>query len=155
MAMRASVLIALLWLAGCGHASAVQNPAPVAAASSTDATEQAILDALPRRGWTVEEVTPGRIVAFLSIRSHLLRCEISYDAQKVRVEYLDSDRLDAQRGKSGTLYAHRNVNTWMTRLAQDIQAAVDKAANAEPLAADTAGAESVAEEPAPVAPTAP
>lgn len=97
------------------------------AAASTDATEQAILDALPRHGWSVEEVTPGRIVAFLSIRSHLLRCEITYDEQKVRVEYLDSDRLDAQRTKSGNFYAHRNVNTWMKRLAADIEAAVRKA----------------------------
>ena len=139
MAMRASFLIAILWLAGCGHASVVQNPAPVSAASSSDATEQAILDALPRRGWSVEEVTPGRIVAFLSIRSHLLRCEITYDAQKVRVEYLDSDRLDARRTKSGTVYAHRHVNSWMTHLASDIQMAIDKAA-AAPSSAQAAAA---------------
>ncbi len=135
MAMKASVLIAALWLTACGHAAIVQNPAPIHAAPSVDATEQAILDALPRHGWSVEDVRPGRIVAFLSIRSHLLRCEITYDAEKVRVEYLDSDRLDAQRTKSGSLYAHRHVNTWMTTLARDIQTSLAKTPAAPALAA--------------------
>ncbi len=127
MVMRASVLVMTLWLAACGHAAVVQNPTPLPAAPSPDATEQAILDALPLHGWSAEDVKPGRIVAFLSVRSHLLRCEIGYDAQKVRVEYLDSDRLDAKRTKDGAVSAHRRVNAWMKTLASDIQSTLSKA----------------------------
>jgi len=122
------VLLAAMWLAGgCFGGTLVQNPPPLTAASSTDATEQAILDALPRHGWSTEEVTPGRIVAFLSVKSVLLRCEITYDAQNVRIAYLDSDKLDAERNKRGEVYAHGKVNKWMRRLARDIQVGVSKA----------------------------
>lgn len=118
---------AALGAGGCWRGSVVRNPSPVAAAHSSEVTEQAILDALPKHGWTVEDVGEGRIVAFLSVRSHLLRCEISYDQSKVHVKYLDSDRLDAKRGRSGSLHVHRNVNTWMKTLAADIEAAIGTA----------------------------
>ena len=85
------------------------------------------MDALPRHGWSTEEVAPGRIVAFLSNRAFLLRCEIRYDERDVRIEYLDSDKLDAQVGKGGQVTAHRKVNSWMLKLARAIQAAVNKA----------------------------
>ncbi len=121
------VLAAILLAGGCfGGADRVQNPASLTAASSTDATEQAILDALPHHGWSTEEVTPGRIVAFLSVKSVLLRCEITYDAQNIRIAYLDSDKLGAQRNKRGEVSAHRKVNKWMATLARDIQVGVKK-----------------------------
>lgn len=123
------VLLAAMWLAGgCSGGTLVQNPPPLTAASSIDTTEQAILDALPRHGWSTEEVTPGRIVAFLSVKSVLLRCEITYDAQNVRIAYLDSDKLDAERNKRGDVYAHGKVNKWMRSLARDIQVGMNKAA---------------------------
>jgi hypothetical protein len=109
---------------GCSKEAPLRNPLPVIAASSPAATEQAILDALPKRRWTAEDVQPGRIVAFLPIRTHLVRVEILYDSRSVRIGYMSSDNVGEYRGSDGQLYAHRNVNKWMQNLALDIQQSV-------------------------------
>jgi len=110
---------------GCGGGGVpVQSPATVPAGRTIEQTEQAILDALPRRGWTAESVQPGRIVSFLSVRSHLLRVEIRYDAQQVGIYYVDSDNLAAHVEENGVVYAHKKVNAWIKRLATDISASL-------------------------------
>lgn len=118
-----AVLALTLWgLAGCfgPNGVKVQNPAPIAAGASLDATEQAILDTLPKRGWTTETVEAGRIVAFLPVRKHLLRVEIRYDAQQVQIAYLDSANLAEER-KGDEVFAHKKVNGWMKKLASELQ----------------------------------
>jgi hypothetical protein len=125
----------LLWLtvlaSACGgHTARVQNPSALAALSTPEATEQAILDALPTRGWSTEEISPGRIVAFLSIRAYLVRCEITYDEREVRIAYLDSDQL-GERRRGDAIYAHRNVNKWMKKLAASIQRWLQTASKAQ------------------------
>jgi hypothetical protein len=107
----------------------VQNPAPIAAAGSLEATEQAIIDTLPNRGWTTETVEPGRIVAFLAVKGYLLRVEIRYDAQQVEVVYVNSDQLKEER-KDGKVYAHKKVNGWMLKLQRELQAGMAQAASA-------------------------
>jgi hypothetical protein len=99
----------------------VENPAPIAAAGSLEGTEQAILDALPKRGWTTETVEPNRIVAFLPVRTHLLRVQIRYDAQQVSIAYVSSDNLMEEKAKDGSIYTHKKVNGWMKKLAVELQ----------------------------------
>ena len=111
--------------AGCSRLALVKNPVPFPAATSMDATEQAILDGLPDRGWSAEEVTPGRVVAFLTIRRHLVRVEITYDQHEVFIAYLDSDQLGEQDRRDG-VYAHRNVNRWMRNLSASIRASIEQ-----------------------------
>jgi hypothetical protein len=118
------VMACTLAMAGCSKGVVVQNPAPFAAAASPAATEQAILDALPRHNWSAESVEPGKIVGFLSVRSHLLRVDISYDDSNVVLAYRDSDHLNEERGEGGQVVAHRNVNKWMDTLAQDVRLAI-------------------------------
>jgi hypothetical protein len=114
-----------LWV-GCGGGGgvAVQSPHVVANTRPVDLTEQAILDTLPRRGWTAEAVQPGRIIAFLALRNHLLRVEIRYDPQQVAIYYVDSDNLRAHIEPNGVIYGHKAINSWTMTLARDIQAAL-------------------------------
>jgi hypothetical protein len=118
------LLSATLFAAACGGGAAIISPVSVQAGRTPQQTEQAILDALPKRGWTAESVQPGRIVAFLSIRSHLLRTELRYDASQVYLFYVDSDNLAAHVEADGRIYAHGNVNKWMQNLARDIAEAL-------------------------------
>jgi hypothetical protein len=121
-----AVLVLTLWgVAGCfgPNGVKVENPAPIAAGASLEATEQAILDSLPKKGWTTETVEAGRIVAFLPIRKHLLRVEIRYDPQQVQIAYLDSANLAEER-KGDEVYAHKKVNGWMRALATELQQGV-------------------------------
>jgi hypothetical protein len=110
---------------GCGGGgAAVMSPHTVVNKHPVDQTEQVILDTLPRRGWTAETVQPGRIVAFLAMRNHLLRVEIRYDAQLVAIYYVDSDNLKAHLEPNGQIYGHKAINRWTELLAQDIAAAL-------------------------------
>lgn len=119
------VALSLFGAVGCGGGGVpVQSPTSIGAGSTVEQTEQAILEALPKRGWTAESVQPGRIVAFLSVRSHLLRVEIRYDPQQVGIYYVDSDNLAAHVESNGVVYAHNKVNAWIRNLAMDISAAL-------------------------------
>ncbi len=145
------MLFSLLVSSACGRQALLRNPEPIHGGASVDATEQAILDALPKHGWSVEQMEPGYVLAFLSVRSHLLRVDIRYDAESVALAYRDSSNLLASRSASGRTYVHKRVNQWMETLAADIRAAL--AATAEPEVDATAGGEAASEpasgEPAP------
>lgn len=115
----------LAMVAACGGGGvAVQSPHTMPNARPVELTEQAILDTLPRRGWTAENVQPGRIIAFLALRQHLLRVEIRYDTRQVAIYYVDSDNLKAHLEPNGVIYAHKAVNRWTEVLARDISAAL-------------------------------
>jgi len=119
------LVMAMAVMVACGGGGTpVQSPTSVAAGRSVEQTEQAILDALPKRGWSAESVQPGRIVTFLSVRKHLLRCEVRYDAQAVNIFYVDSDNLAARVEGNGVVYAHPKVNAWIKNLAADISASL-------------------------------
>ena len=148
-----------LAIAGCSKGVVVENPAPFAAAASASATEQAILDALPKHNWSAENVEPGKIVGFLTVRSHLLRVDISYDDANVILAYRDSDNLNEERTDSGII-AHHKVNQWMGTLANDIRLAIAAQPAPSQDATLTAGGEaaaaaSAADAPAPTTATAP
>ncbi len=119
-----SLLTAVGGGTGCGGGGVpVESPTTLSAGRTPEQTQQAILDALPKRSWTAEEVQPNRIVAFLAVRKHLLRIEIRFDAQQVSLYYVESDNLAAHVAGDGRVYAHPNVNRWIRNLASDISAA--------------------------------
>jgi hypothetical protein len=106
--------------AGCGGGAAVLSPHTVPTVRPPAQTEQTILDTLPQHGWVAESVQPGRIVAFLALRTHLLRVEIRYDEHQVAIYYVNSDNLKAHVEADGQVYAHPAVNRWSQNLARDI-----------------------------------
>jgi hypothetical protein len=136
-----ALVLCLVGVVGCSHTVPVQNPAPIAAAASPDATEMAILDALPRRRWTAEDVKPGRIVAFLPVKGFLVRVEIVYDANQVRIQYLNSDNLGEHQDASGQTQVHANVNKWMQTLAATIQRSMATVPSAPPPPPPASGGE--------------
>jgi hypothetical protein len=115
------------------------NPDPIAAAATPEVTEMAVLDALPRRRWVPEEVQPGRIVASLPVKSYLVRAEVVYDQNQVRIRYLNSDNLDEEIGPDGQIYAHKAVNKWLKVLALDIARALADTVNGAPPALAAGG----------------
>jgi hypothetical protein len=121
-----ALAVGLLTLAvGCGSSgTAVMSPHTVPNRVGVDQTEQVILDTLPRRGWTAETVQPGRIVAFLAVRNHLLRLEIRYDTRQIALYYVDSDNLKAHLEDNGQIYGHPAINKWTEVLARDLAAAL-------------------------------
>jgi hypothetical protein len=133
MVMRASRFVwtacVLVMMACGGGGTPVQTPTTLSAGTSPAHTEQVILDALPKRGWTTENVQPFRVLAFLAVRSHLLRVEIRYDERQVAIYYVDSDNLAAHIGSDGQVYAHKRVNSWIRQLALDIAAGLSAPAS--------------------------
>ncbi len=129
----AVLALCVLGVSGCAHGVPVMNPDPIAAAATPETTEMAILDALPRRRWTAEDVKPGRIVAFLPVKSYLVRAEIVYDQNQVRIHYVNSDNLSEEMGPDGRVYAHKAVNKWLRVLAVDIARSLADTAGAAPV----------------------
>lgn len=118
-------------MAGCaGAGRAVQSPLIVPAASNLALTEHVILSTLPERGWVTDAVQPGRVLATLPVKKHLLHVEIRYDPQQVAIYYVDSANLDVRADAEGRLYAHKKVNVWMRRLARDIDRGLAEASEA-------------------------
>jgi hypothetical protein len=117
-------LCLLFAVSGCFHTGArVDEPTPIVATGSAETTEQVILDTLPKKNWTAETVEPGRVVAFLAVRTHLLRVEIRYTATEVTVKYMDSDNLDEKRD-GDVVYVHKNAVRWMRNLQKDLSTAL-------------------------------
>lgn len=135
----AVLALCVLGVVGCAHTAPVMNPDPIAAAATPETTEMAILDALPRRRWTAEDVQPGRIVAFLPVKSYLVRAEIVYDQNQVRIRYMNSDNLNEEVGADGQVYAHKVVNKYLKVLALDVARSLANTANSAPIAAAPGG----------------
>ena len=160
--------VALTVAVGCGgHGVVVQSPQSVGAVPGNPVqTEQAILAALPRRGWRAQSVEPGRIVAFIDSGGHGLRVDIRHDPQQIAIYYVDSSNLAARIEPTGHVYAHSKVNTWIRNLSMDIAASVSMLsqpagavaplpAQRDPSAGPTAPQTPAAAQPTAPVPTAP
>lgn len=131
MRLRSWLIAMCLGLMACGGSRAlVQTPTVLRASTSPEYTQQVILDTLPKRQWTTESTEPGRVVASLAVRTHLLRVELRYNAREVAIFYVDSDNLQASVGQDGHVYAHKKVNAWIHRLALDLATALAASAPA-------------------------
>lgn len=68
---------------------------------------------LSRPGWTVQEVTEGRLVAQLSVRSHLASVDVTFSDAAYSITYKDSHNLDYKPKKRKI---HANYNKWVGTL---------------------------------------
>ncbi len=112
-----SVLLTLL-LVGCGRVQPVMNveDTPVAYDLQNKEVKAAIVQSATNRGWTIEETSPGLLIAKINVRSHFAEVEIPYSNKYYSIIYLNSVNLKASDGK-----IHRNYNRWVNNLNVDIQ----------------------------------
>ncbi|AIV04929.1 MULTISPECIES: hypothetical protein [Vibrio] len=115
-----SVLLTLL-LVGCGRVQPVLNveDTPVAYDLQNKQVKAAIVQSATNRGWTIEETSPGVLIAKINVRSHFAEVKIPYSNKYYSIIYLNSVNLKASDGK-----IHRNYNRWVNNLNVDIQRAL-------------------------------
>ena len=85
---------------------------------------QGITVGLIGRGWSViENDGQGNLVAQIVVRAkHTLIVDIAYDDQSFDINYKDSVDLEYRIRRNGTANIHRNANSWMNNLREDIAA---------------------------------
>ncbi|KAA3611763.1 MAG: hypothetical protein DWQ01_06680 [Planctomycetota bacterium] len=110
----------LLFLAACS-ATPLLDPEPFPTQLNEEVTREAVIRGMAVRGWVVEEENPGRVLARLNLRSHVVKVLIRYDEEQVSLEYSDSANMDYQNSDDGE-FIHKNYNSWVRNLAGDIQA---------------------------------
>ncbi len=102
-------------LAGCARPVAnIENDSFVDPGSFATRTGQ-IIRAGTMLGWRMQEMRPGVMRATLDIRTHQAVVDITYDAQRFSIAYVDSTNLNYD----GTRI-HPNYNGWVRRLADAI-----------------------------------
>ena len=115
--MAFSVLVIVILLAGCRTAP-VHNitRSDVPPGLSAEFVGKVIKYAAGRRGWTIDEASPGHIVASILRRDwYRAVVDISYGANFFSITYRDSENL----GYDG-VRIHRNYNSWVIKLERTI-----------------------------------
>lgn len=90
--------------------------APVPPGLTQEQVHDALLSAVPRRGWIVQEDQPGLLTARLDRRDHSATVDIAYDTTSYRITHRESKNLRFD----GT-NIHKNYNGWIMNLNGDIQ----------------------------------
>ena len=83
---------------------------------SNDKIEKAILQAGIDKRWMMKVVEPGKIEAYVLVRSHRAEVNITYNEKTYSITYKDSQNLLYKDGK-----IHRNYNKWVILLDRQIQ----------------------------------
>jgi hypothetical protein len=85
---------------------------------------QGIMAGLLGRGWTLtSNDNQGNLVAQVIVRGkHTLVVDIAYTTTSYDITYKSSDNLDYQRRRNGSEVIHRNANSWMSNIQNDIAA---------------------------------
>lgn len=113
--------VALLALGACTRAVLMPAPAiTVPTGVSQDQVKTAVVTALDGRGWTVDKLQDGNILATLHLRDHTATIRVTYDTQAVHIAYVSSSNLEYRQSR-GVRYIHRNYNGWISFLEQDIR----------------------------------
>ena len=103
------------------------NVVDVPTAAPPSATMQSIRLAImrggARRGWVIRPVSLGRLRGTLHLRSHVAVVDIFHDKKTVSIIYVSSVNL-LYRKENGVAYIHRNYNSWIRNLENDIRIAI-------------------------------
>lgn len=118
----------LLLLMGARQAPLV-DPDPIAVPQGLSAgqVEREIKRALIGRGWTITGESAGSIDSTLNVRAHTARIRISYDSQRVALNYVSSDNL-AYEEKRGQRLIHKNYASWVNNVLTDLSRGLQMAA---------------------------
>ncbi|AYC34597.1 hypothetical protein D3880_20445 [Pseudomonas cavernae] len=105
-------------LAGCTSKPVVtveQNVPAIHTGAAID-TQRAIVSALGKRGWQVQQVSSNQVLAEITLRGrHHAEITIPYRPDHYTIQYRSSWGLDYKNGK-----IHRNYNRWVNNLNSSI-----------------------------------
>ncbi len=124
--MQRFLLFALLCLpclsvASCRSAP-LFTPPPILLQEPRSDIHDAILRAMVHRGWRPTNDEPGKITAQVLVRGrHKATVDVLYGNDKVEFAYVSSENLD-YRNEGGAQTIHKNYNTWVQLLRDDIEA---------------------------------
>ena len=116
----ALITLALLTAAGCTSKPVLntQHDLPANAQVSEEKMKTVIVNALQKREWTVQRLSPQRVQAEITVRNqYYTAIDITYTRNSYAITYRDSRELGYKDGK-----IHRNYNRWVNNLDSDIMA---------------------------------
>lgn len=125
----AVVAVLAVMLSGCfGRVQPVYNaeanPIPVKLQeTSVENIGNIIQTSAINRGWTVSDVSPGKMKATLHSRTHVAVIEITYSKSDYSINYVSSVDLLYDGAN-----IHRNYNKWIRTLQNDINKNLNVAA---------------------------
>ncbi len=121
--LRATLItLALLTTAGCTNKPILntQHELPADNQVSEEKMKTIIVNALQKRDWTVERLSPQLVQAEINVRNqYYAAIDIRYTRNSYAITYRDSRQLGYKDGK-----IHRNYNRWVSMLDRDIMAAL-------------------------------
>ncbi|UOK38272.1 hypothetical protein MJP36_27900 [Pseudomonas palleroniana] len=119
--LRATLItLALLSTAGCTSKPVLNTQHDLAASPqvSEEQVKQVIVNALQKREWTVQRLSPQLVQAEITVRNQFhAEIDIRYTRNSYAITYRDSRDLGYKDGK-----IHRNYNRWVSMLDRDILA---------------------------------
>ncbi|MBI6907491.1 hypothetical protein [Pseudomonas palleroniana] len=124
--LRATLItLALLSTAGCTNKPVLNTQHDLAAGLqvSEEQVKQVIVNALQKREWTVQRLSPQLVQAEITVRNQFYaQIDIRYTRNSYAITYRDSRDLGYKDGK-----IHRNYNRWVSMLDRDILAGLRSA----------------------------
>ncbi|WDU61887.1 hypothetical protein LRS56_24385 [Pseudomonas poae] len=121
--LRATLItLALLTTAGCTSKPILntQHELPANAQVSEEKMKTVIINALQKREWTVQRLSPQLVQAEITVRNqYYAAIDIRYTRNSYAITYRDSRDLGYKDGK-----IHRNYNRWVSMLDRDIMASL-------------------------------
>lgn len=114
------ITLALLVSAGCTSKPILntQHDLPADAQVSEEKMKTVIVNALQKREWTVQRLSPQLVQAEITVRNqYYAAIDIRYTRNSYAITYRDSRDLGYKDGK-----IHRNYNRWVNNLDSDIMA---------------------------------
>ena len=121
--LRATLItLALLTTAGCTSKPILntQHELPANNQVSDEKMKTIIVNALQKRNWTVQRLSPQLVQAEINVRNqYYAAIDIRYTRNSYAITYRDSRDLGYKDGK-----IHRNYNRWVSMLDRDIMAAL-------------------------------
>lgn len=128
--VRLLLLLPLVLVLAGWRTAPLYNPEPIAVPEGLKVKEvgKAVKLAMVKRGWRAGNVKPGKILAVLHIRKHTAKVLITYDDKEVKIRYVGSENLKYKKEDDGTEIIHKNYNSWVRNLANDIEAKLSEIA---------------------------
>lgn len=94
----------------------IQQAAPASSVRSEADMRRAIVSALNKRGWLVQQSDKQLVLAEITVRSQFhAQIAIPYSASQFAIQYRDSSGLNYNNGK-----IHRNYNRWVANLRNSV-----------------------------------